>query len=119
MRLYSLGTEALAGELGYTCSGEPTELDDYEIRDLEGKGLVKVWYWYTTGSYEGSGQLLALDSAGKYHVHDMGHCSCNGPTDGFSTSDPFDSLDDIARRCSPDLMKDLRVLIEAARSAVQ
>lgn len=118
MRLHDLGTAALAGELGYKSGEESATIDEWEIKYLRGHDLVDVWYWYTPGHYEGSGALLALDSQGRYYVHEMGHCSCNGPTDGFDTRDPFESLDEIERRCSPHMLKDFRVLIEAARASL-
>jgi len=59
---------------------EATELADYELEYLEKLDIDEIWYWYGTGSYEGSGQIL-MRKGDMYDLHDMGHCSCYGPTD--------------------------------------
>lgn len=50
----------------------------------------EIFYHYTSGSYEGSGALLAVNG-NETVIHNMGHCSCYGPTDEFdSTKLTFD-----------------------------
>lgn len=58
------------------------ELDSYALDDLEIFGLDEVWYWYESRAYEGSGYLLAR-RGDLYDVHNMGNCSCYGPTEHF------------------------------------
>ena len=57
------------------------DLDDYELENLD--GIEEAWYFYKSGSYEGSGQMLAR-VGDLWDIHDMGHCSCYGPLEKFS-----------------------------------
>ena len=66
------------------------EFGDYDYEDLQkgaplGVAIVKVIYWYERGDYSGGGTIVYLDSRRKWHINDLGHCSCYGPChDGFS-----------------------------------
>lgn len=40
-----------------------------------------IVYWYENQGYEGVGQLVGFDGA-VFHVHNLGHCSCNDPLEG-------------------------------------
>jgi hypothetical protein len=65
------------------------EFDDYDYEDLQrgaplGIAVVKVIYWYKRGDYSGGGTIVYQDSRNKWHINDLGHCSCYGPChDGF------------------------------------
>ena len=73
-------------------------LDEYSIKDL--KSLKSVWavYYYRRGNYEGNGFLVWFVD-GKYHTHDMGHCSCYGPIDHIETdkSLEYSSIEDLEK----------------------
>ena len=55
-------------------------LQAYEMETLKSLDFDEVWYSYSYGSYEGSGQLIAR-KGDLYDFHDMGHCSCYGAID--------------------------------------
>lgn len=62
--------------------------------DLEYVDADEIWYWYATGNWEGSGQLVARQGDLYFH-HDMGHCSCYGPTENLYEGvapEPLESL---------------------------
>ena len=63
--------------------GEIAELHEYDFEDLKNLGIDEVWYWYASGDYEGSGQILMRQGI-LFDVGDMGHCSCFGPTENLS-----------------------------------
>lgn len=60
-----------------------SELDEYDIEYVDKLGIDEAWYWYTTAPYEGSGQMV-MRKGMLFDVHDMGHCSCFGPTEHIS-----------------------------------
>ena len=66
------------------------EFDDYDYEDLQkgaplGIAVVDVIYWYKNYGYDGEGTVVYRDSRRKWHINDLGHCSCYGPChDGFS-----------------------------------
>ena len=84
MKTYKLIGEAKVVSLGND------ELDNYDYEDLQrgmplGVAIVEVIYWYERGDYSGSGTIVYLDSRRKWHISDLGHCSCYGPChNGFS-----------------------------------
>ena len=62
-------------------------LSEYELEGLNRNrpldvSIQSLVYSYDYEGYSGSGLAVYLDSNGKYHVDDIGHCSCNGPFDG-------------------------------------
>ena len=64
---------------GYN-SGEWTP-GDINIDAFIDVGADQLCYWYSYGCYEGAGQaIFHVPNLGWFH-HDMGHCSCYGPTD--------------------------------------
>jgi len=83
--------------------GELAALDEYDAEDLQQKGVVEAWYWYATGSYEGSGHLIGRDSAGQWLHIDMGHCSCYGPCSQHGSVTRHPSLDALKAYMSDDL----------------
>lgn len=58
---------------------------EYDIRDIMPIPFDIFIYSYATGSYEGHG-FGAWKNGKDWFYHEMGHCSCNGPTDGINTS---------------------------------
>lgn len=60
-------------------------LDEYDKRDLEGKNITCVVYWYGQGCYEGSGEML-FKVGDLWGYHNMGHCSCYGPVEQLEIS---------------------------------
>jgi len=112
MEIHNIGKVVGAYASSYT----PDSLGDYEIEPLESKGVEKAWYWYGTVPYEGAGQLLAF-VGGRWVLHDMGHCSCYGPTEHFSTITSYASLDEVAQACSAERVAEVQPLIDAARAA--
>ena len=74
------------GGLYYTCGTNTDPLDSYDM-EYFGSTIEEVWYWYTQGHYEGNGALIARNYENKFIAHDMGHCSCYGPTDRFNASE--------------------------------
>ena len=53
---------------------DPSELGEYDLERLERAGVEEIWYWYTYGSYEGSGELLAR-KGNEWDFHNLSHCS--------------------------------------------
>ena len=77
-----------------------SELDEYDLEGLYKANAQAAFYWYASGSYEGSGQLLVVKD-GKWYLHDMGHCSCYGPIDHLNLSTPIsESLAGVREKCS-------------------
>ena len=89
--------------------GELSALSDWELDRLH--DLDEIWYWYAEGSYEGSGMLL-MKKGDLYDVHNMGHCSCYGPTDDVNFSGK--SLEQLKASYSEEGFKEWSNLYEAA-----
>lgn len=89
---------------------ESAALSEYDIETLVELGIEEARYWYASGSYEGSGQMVALKD-GKWFHHDMSHCSCFGPVEQLSLHNGFDSLESLLASCSMQLQKDVLPLI--------
>lgn len=104
MRIHNIGSDTLS---------------DSDYNEVKSSGLVEVWYRYEDGGYEGSGNLLGRNAEGKWYLHNLGHCSCNGPMEDFgrSMNDPFDSLEAIEARCSQGYCSEVKDLLEAARAS--
>jgi len=64
-------------------SGHACDLED-ELKDLKHTNTLEVWYWYESGSYDGSGYLVGLTKTGEFFSAGLGHCSCCGPLDNFN-----------------------------------
>ena len=89
-------------------------LDVRDIEALQKLDVDEAWYWYASGSYEGSGQIL-MRKGDKYDIHDMGHCSCYGPTENATFGGTYPSLDEIQQKCSAEAYKEIAPLVEMAR----
>lgn len=95
--------------------GDITKLDKWDIEYLQKLGIEEAWYWYATGSYEGSGQVL-MRKGDEFDVHDMGHCSCYGPLEHASFTGAYSSLKEIQQKCSPEAYKEIAPLVDMAKS---
>jgi hypothetical protein len=97
--------------------GTLDKLDEYDNEGLETKGITEAWYWYATGSYEGSGQLIGRDSGGSWVHMDLGHCSCYGPTESRAGISRHDSLEALRTSMSADLAAECGNLFAAIEGA--
>jgi hypothetical protein len=89
---------------------------EYELECLNVLNLDEIWYWYGSGDYCGTGQLL-MRKGDLYDLHDCGHCSCYGPTtDSDYCTPPFNglSLDELKKKCSGELLKEVQCLFDEA-----
>lgn len=83
--------------------------------DNIGSKVSVVFYWYSGGSYCGSGQFLMKLKDGKWILHDGGHCSCNGPLDDIDYDATFESLDKVLSMCSQNYLGVVQPLIDMVR----
>jgi hypothetical protein len=88
------------------------ELGEWDINDIKRIGVEEIWYWYQTGSYEGSGQLL-MRIGNEYDLIDLGHCSCNGPTEDVTFNGS--SFNELENSRTEGLKVYTDILFEAAR----
>lgn len=72
------------------------ELNKYDMKDIEKLNAEWLVYWYEVGSYEGSGFSI-WKNGDTYYYHDMGHCSCYGPTSEMDNTGGYKRLGDIAK----------------------
>lgn len=63
-------------------SGKPGSLDN-DLQSI-GVNIDVIIYWYNSGSYEGDGHAL-IKTNDKWFMHNLSHCSCNGPLDDGNT----------------------------------
>ncbi len=88
-------------------------------RDIFPKDKVEaIWYWYESGSWEGSGDMLVRTKDGLFHHFSLSHCSCYGPLDGIEDYkwNQGQRLDDFKNWFSEEYYNDIKNLIEAARA---
>lgn len=97
----------------------PDSLSEYDLKDVNGSGATHAWYHYETGSFEGWGYLLGLMANKTWFVHDMGHCSCYGPTERIHEASGYDTLAQIEEKNShnAEVWAKILPLIEAAKTA--
>lgn len=94
--------------------GDLCELDEYD-RDRLKKDKVDIFvYWYASGSYEGSGKAIFC-VGNKWFYHDLGHCSCYGPIENISYSNPKDTVQELYDNCSDELKKELKPVYDRAK----
>ncbi len=75
---------------------ESDSLSEYELEYIEKLGAEWLVYYYEYGNYDGSG--FAVWKVGKkLYYHDMGHCSCYGPTDEMENRMPVDDIESIEK----------------------
>ena len=96
--------------------GDSCSIDNYDIERIEKLNIDEIWYWYEQGSYEGSGQML-MRRGDQFDLHDMGHCSCYGPTDN-ATFKP-QTLKELKDSCSEELLSHTLELFNAAEEAIK
>lgn len=81
--------------------------------DLESLDFDEIWYSYTHGYYEGSGDMI-VRKGDLFTHHDMGHCSCYGPTDRFSGNFlPWNDLIKMLKRNPDYFSRDIEPLLKA------
>lgn len=61
------------------------DFSEYELPSVKALDFDLFVYKYRSGPYDGSG-FAAWRKGDKYFYHELGHCSCNGPTDGIGNS---------------------------------
>lgn len=59
------------------------DLDEWDIKELPAKDLTHFVYWYEIGDYCGDGNGVAIYPDKTLDVLGFGHCSCNGPINGY------------------------------------
>lgn len=94
---------------------EISSLSIWDLHVLEDKGVDLAAYWYATGSYEGSGQLIARVD-GRWHLHSMSHCSCYGPIEHFELRKGYETLEELLSHCSDELKKEVVPLAELIKA---
>jgi len=90
----------------------PVVLDDSYVDDLKKADIEVAAYWYATGSYEGSGDIIFRRTDGWRH-HGMGHCSCYGPLDNFLSDKPVATLRELKQTMSEELREECEPLFTA------
>lgn len=94
----------------------PEAFTEYDEERLRESGADLVAYWYGSGSYEGTGHIIAR-KAGRWYQHDCSHCSCYGPTCHIDFNGSGDeSLDSLLASCSQELrgyLEPLAALLQA------
>ncbi len=68
----------------------PDELSEWDFQDRLKEGYVWFVYYYEEGSYEGSGEAVALREDGTLDLHNLGHCSCYGPMEEWPSATKMD-----------------------------
>ena len=90
----------------------PEPLDEYYTKKLEEAGVDVAAYWYRSGSYEGSGEIVFRTKDGWRH-HSMGHCSCYGPMDSFMSDKPKTTLAELKASFTKGLDDDVAPVFKA------
>ena len=85
-------------------------LDEYAMQHVLELNPTEVRYHYEDGGYDGRGATL-LKVSDLWYYHDMGHCSCNGPTEYMSLREGYSSLEELLLSCSEELRNELLPLI--------
>ena len=80
------------------------DIDDDVLEVLERNEADAGFYWYGTGSYEGSGELIILKN-NKWYLNSLSHCSCYGPLDHLNDNEikeGFNSLHELTEYCTDE-----------------
>lgn len=93
------------------------ELSESELAEFDGK-VDEVRYYYEYTSYDGRG-LALLRRGTEFAIHDLGHCSCYGPTDYFSSNDVdwYPSIKSLYTACYDEQKKKLHPLLDYHETA--
>ena len=95
--------------------GDLESLGDWEWKEMP-LGTIHFIYWYSCGSYEGSGEALILLGDGTVLLHNLGHCSCYGPMERVSDASKYESLSALEASLSDDYRVELIDLLNYAKS---
>jgi hypothetical protein len=86
------------------------EFDESELEDVKKLDADIFVYAYETGSYEGSGFAI-WKKDDKYYYHELGHCSCYGPTENLGSSKnmplTFEQVKEVAEKSYDKYGKDV------------
>ena len=93
---------------------EDCALDEWDCKNIRATDADEAWYWYSVGSYEGTGCLI-VRIGDSWAVHDLAHCSCFGPTDNLDTTKRFESVEKMIEGCTPDRLREMQPLLDAIR----
>lgn len=93
---------------GYT----DIKLSDSEI-DNFGKFDWLVYY-YGEAPYEGEGYAICKKDE-LYYYQDLGHCSCYEPTDHLEWDEGKESLEELVKVFSEDLLEHLQPLLDVIK----
>jgi hypothetical protein len=80
---------------------------------LEEVKAEACFYWYSTGSYEGSGEMIILRD-NEWHLLSISHCSCYGPTEKIAEkmqSQGFTTFTELEAACTNEYKKSVSPLI--------
>jgi hypothetical protein len=96
--------------------GNIASLEDCEIKTLKDMGISNVYYWYASGDYEGSGQMLCK-KGNFWYLHDMNHCSCYGGVEhlDLSPNRAYSSLKELKLKCTDELFRQIEPLFNKAK----
>jgi hypothetical protein len=95
---------------------EMSDLSEWDFERIEKLGVVEIWYWYATGYYCGTGDLL-MRKGKLFDHHSMSHCSCYGPTEEVDFhGKPFKTLKE---SCSNELMNEVKELFKMAEPSAK
>jgi len=77
-------TKVLNGVIYIDVSSEPVltieEIESSMPQFINPKSII----WdYECGGYEGWGDMIIEDTAGRWYYYSLGHCSCYGPLDNL------------------------------------
>jgi hypothetical protein len=65
----------------------PDKFTENEIKLLP-DWIEEFYYWYDYSDWEGSGTGVSKAADG-WRIHDIGHCSCYGPTERIEKEIPY------------------------------
>lgn len=91
------------------------KLYDSDEELLERDGFEEAWYWYATGSYEGTGELIGRGTDGRWTVFSLGHCSCYGPIEDRGTSKWYDTIEEMTEGFTPERLNEIQPLLDAIK----
>jgi hypothetical protein len=98
----------------------PDELiqKEFEYKNINSSKYKWIVYFYKIGSYEGHGQLVALNKNKTIYIYDLGHCSCYGPLSNWGNGDTM-TLDEFIEwktsvlcNISHDIMTEIDKLLD-------
>jgi len=96
-------------------SSESDHLSDFDFNSIP-SFVQEIWYWYSDGGYDGSGQML-LRSGDTYALSSISHCSCYGPCEDSSSiaENQYCPLEELGVNCTKDYLDEVQMLLDAAK----